>query len=168
VIPRFEQQISEGGPVTVTHRDIFRYFMTIQEACRLVLEAGNFGKGGEVFVFDMGDSVKIKDMAEEMIRLSGFEPYKDIDIIFTGLRPGEKLYEELMYDKETVMSTHNPKIKVGSVKEYNFEIVETSLMELLEAAKIYKPAEVVKLMKGIVPEFISHNSGYSEFDNKQD
>ncbi|MDR0865152.1 MAG: polysaccharide biosynthesis protein [Candidatus Symbiothrix sp.] len=167
VIPRFEQQISEGGPVTVTHPDIIRYFMTIPEACRLVLEAGNFGKGGEVFVFDMGDSVKIKYLAEEMIRLSGFEPYKDINIVFTGLRPGEKLYEELLYDKETVKPTHNAKIKIGSVREYDYEKVVTSLAELLEAAKGYQSQEVVKRMKAIVPEFISLNSKYSEYDTNE-
>jgi FlaA1/EpsC-like NDP-sugar epimerase len=161
VIPLFEQQIAKGGPVTVTHPDIIRYFMTIPEACRLVLDAGNFGEGGEVFVFDMGDSVKIKYLAEEMIRLSGFEPYKDINIVFTGLRPGEKLYEELLYDKETVKPTHNAKIKIGTVREYDYEQVVTDLSELLEIAKSYESSEVVKRMKEIIPEFISLNSKYS-------
>ncbi|MCL1936798.1 MAG: polysaccharide biosynthesis protein [Candidatus Azobacteroides sp.] len=164
---RFEQQISRGGPVTVTHPNIIRYFMTIREACRLVLEAGNLGKGGEVFVFDMGDSVNIKEMAEKMIRLSGFEPYKDIDIVFTGLRPGEKLYEELLYDKEIVKPTHNSKIKVGSVKEYDDEKVKTSLSDLLVRAENYESDEVVRLMKKIVPEFISSNSIYSYYDQEE-
>ena len=167
VIPRFEQQISEGGPITVTHPDIIRYFMTIREACRLVLDAGNFGKGGEVFIFDMGDSVKIKDMAEEMIRLSGFQPYKDIDIVFTGLRPGEKLYEELLYDKETVKPTHNRKIKIGTVKEYNYDDVNKALNELIKIAETHNSLDIVKLMKKIVPEFVSQNSIYSEFDNRE-
>jgi FlaA1/EpsC-like NDP-sugar epimerase len=166
VIPRFEQQISAGGPITVTHPDIVRYFMTIREACRLVLDAGNFGKGGEVFVFDMGDSVKIKDMAEKMIRLSGFEPYKDIDIVFTGLRPGEKLYEELLYDKETVKPTHNKKIMIGSVKEYDYEDICVHLDVLLLIAQSYNSLEVVKQMKKIAPEFVSQNSEYSVFDKK--
>ena len=164
VIPRFEQQIRSGGPITVTHPEIVRYFMTIREACRLVLDAGNFGKGGEVFVFDMGDPVKIKDMAEKMIRLSGFEPYKDIDIVFTGLRPGEKLYEELLYDKETVKPTHNRKIMIGSVKEYDYDDVKIHVADLVITAKNYDSLEVVKLMKQMLPEFVSQNSEYAEFD----
>ncbi|GHT72434.1 polysaccharide biosynthesis protein CapD [Bacteroidia bacterium] len=164
VIPRFEQQISRGGPITVTHPEIIRYFMTIREACRLVLDAGNFGKGGEVFVFDMGEPVKIKDMAEEMIRLSGFVPYKDIDIIYTGLRPGEKLYEELLYDKETVKPTHNRKIMIGSVREHDYDEVNKAVSQLLAEAAAYHSREVVKLMKTIVPEFKSLNSEYAELD----
>lgn len=164
VIPRFEQQISEGGPITVTHPDIIRYFMTIPEACRLVLDAGNFGKGGEVFVFDMGESVKIKDMAEEMIRLSGLRPYKDIDIVYTGLRPGEKLYEELLYDKEMVKPTHNAKIMIGAVKEYNYDQVKDAVINLINMAATRDKMETVRLMKQIVPEFISQNSIYCKFD----
>jgi FlaA1/EpsC-like NDP-sugar epimerase len=164
VIPRFEQQINDGGPVTVTHRDIYRYFMTIPEACRLVLEAGNFGKGGEVFVFEMGEPVKIKDMAEKMIRLAGFRPYEDIDIIYTGLRPGEKLCEELLYNDETVEQTHNPKIKIGTVKEYDYEEVKISIISLLETAKTCQSYDVVRRMKKIIPEFISQNSEYLELD----
>jgi FlaA1/EpsC-like NDP-sugar epimerase len=167
VIPRFKKQIENGGPLTVTHSDIFRYFMTISEACRLVLEAGNFGKGGEIFVFDMGEPVKIKDMAELMIRLSGFEPGKDINITYTGLRPGEKLYEELLYDKETTISTNNPKIMIGFEKEYDYEKIKISLDKLLEAAQRYKIDEVVKLMKYIAPEFISQNSKYSKYDHPE-
>ncbi|KAA6301360.1 MAG: UDP-N-acetyl-alpha-D-glucosamine C6 dehydratase [Candidatus Ordinivivax streblomastigis] len=164
VIPRFEQQIKEGGPITITHPDIIRYFMTIPEACRLVLDASNFGKGGEVFVFDMGDPVKIKDMAEEMIRLSGYEPYKDINIVVTGLRPGEKLYEELLYDKEAVKPTHNQKIKIGTVKEYDYENVKADLLNLLDIAKKHDHLAVVRRMKEIVPEFISQNSEFEECD----
>ncbi|GHT46563.1 hypothetical protein FACS189440_04840 [Bacteroidia bacterium] len=166
VIPRFEQQIRDGGPVTVTNPEIIRYFMTIPEACRLVLEAGKLGKGGEVFIFDMGEPVNIKGLAEEMIRLEGFEPYRDIDIVFTGLRPGEKLYEELLYDKETVKPTHHPKILTASVKEYDYGKVSASLSELLEAAVNYQSREVVKRMKEIVPEYISLNSKYSDLDKK--
>jgi FlaA1/EpsC-like NDP-sugar epimerase len=166
VIARFEQQISAGGPLTVTHPDIIRYFMTISEACRLVLDAGNFGKGGEVFVFDMGQPVKIKDMAEMMIKLSGFTPYKDIDIIFTGLRPGEKLYEELLYDRETVQPTHNQKIMIGQVKTYDYKYVQTNIAKLIDTARSYNHEATVKLMKKIVPEFISLNSLYDVFDKK--
>jgi FlaA1/EpsC-like NDP-sugar epimerase len=164
VIPRFEKQIKEGGPITVTHPDIFRYFMTISEACRLVLEAGNFGEGSEVFVFDMGEPVKIADMAEKMIRLAGLIPGSDIKIVYTGLRPGEKLCEELLYDEETVKPTHNPKIKIGSVKEYDYEEVKDAILELLEVAKAYQSYEVVKQMKKIIPEFISQYSEYQELD----
>jgi FlaA1/EpsC-like NDP-sugar epimerase len=167
VIPRFERQIKNGGPVTVTHPEINRYFMSIPDACSLVLEAGNFGKGGELFIFDMGGPLNIKCLAEEMIRLAGLKPYEEIDIVFTELRPGEKMYEELLYDKETVTPTHHPKILTGSVKEYDYEKVTTSLSELLKAAINYQSREVVKLMKEIVPEYISLNSKYSEFDTSK-
>ncbi|MDR2423812.1 MAG: polysaccharide biosynthesis protein [Prevotellaceae bacterium] len=166
VIPRFESQIRAGGPITVTHPDMIRYFMTIPEACRLVLEAGNFGKGGEVFVFDMGKSVKIKDMAEKMIRLAGREPYKEIDIVFTGLRPGEKLYEELLYDKEMVQPTHNPKIMIGMVMEYNYDEVLLALNTLIEAVHTHNKMDVVKIMKQLVPEFVSKNSEFEKLDKK--
>jgi FlaA1/EpsC-like NDP-sugar epimerase len=166
VIPRFNSQIKQGGPVTVTNPDIIRYFMTIPEACRLVLEAGNMGKGGEVFVFDMGDSVRIKDLAEKMIRLSGLVPYKDIEIKFTGLRPGEKLHEELLYDKEKIKMTHNRKIMIGEVAEYDYEQVNPVLTQLINTAKEFDKMSVVKLMKELVPEFVSQNSIYSVFDEK--
>ncbi|MDR2056855.1 MAG: polysaccharide biosynthesis protein [Dysgonamonadaceae bacterium] len=166
VIPRFYDQIKRGGPVTVTDPEIIRYFMTIPEACRLVLEAGNFGKGGEVFVFDMGDPIKIRDLAERMIQLSGFEPYKDIEIKYTGLRPGEKLYEELLYDKETVMPTHNKKIMIGSVQEYDYDYILSVLNQLINTANQFDKDEVVKLMKKLVPEFISQNSVYEKLDKK--
>jgi FlaA1/EpsC-like NDP-sugar epimerase len=164
VIPRFNSQIKQGGPVTVTDPDIIRYFMTIPEACRLVLEAGNFGKGGEIFVFDMGEAVSIKDLAEKMIRLSGLEPYKDIKIKFTGLRPGEKLHEELLYDKETVIPTHNEKILIGAVQEYDYKYVLSLLTLLIETANKFDKIETVRLMKKLVPEFISQNSVYEELD----
>lgn len=167
VIPRFEQQIADGGPITVTDPNIIRYFMTIPEACRLVLDAGNFGEGGEVFVFDMGESVKIKDMAEEMIRLSGLRPYEDIDIVYTGLRPGEKLYEELLYNKEKVKPTHNAKIMIGEVRKHNYEEVKENVQKLIDIAEIRDKMETVRLMKQIVPEFISQNSIYCQFDKKE-
>jgi FlaA1/EpsC-like NDP-sugar epimerase len=164
VIPRFDSQIKQGGPVTVTDPDIIRYFMTIPEACRLVLEAGNFGKGGEIFVFDMGEAIGIKDLAEKMIRLSGLEPYKDIEIKFTGLRPGEKLHEELLYDKEAVIPTHNKKILIGAVQEYDYKYVLSLLTLLVETANKFDKMETVRLMKKLVPEFISQNSEYEKLD----
>ncbi|MDR0834346.1 MAG: polysaccharide biosynthesis protein [Candidatus Symbiothrix sp.] len=167
VIPRFEQQIRAGGPITVTHPEITRYFMTITEACRLVMDAGNFGKGGEIFVFDMGDKVKIKDMAEEMIRLSGLEPYKDINIVFSGLRPGEKLYEELLYDAEKLIPTHNRKIRIGAVCECDRDQLLNALTQLIEFANARSTVDVVKVMKDIVPEFISMNSRYEDLDKTQ-
>ena len=164
VIPRFAKQISEGGPVTVTHPDIIRYFMTIPEACSLVLEAGNIGKGGEVFLFDMGKSVKIKDLAEEMIRLSGLEPYKDIDIVYTGLRPGEKLQEELLYYKEKMQTMQNQRIMISSVKDCDSNQVKAGLEKLLQTAEACNEKEVVKIMKDLVPEFISNNSEFEMLD----
>jgi FlaA1/EpsC-like NDP-sugar epimerase len=166
VIPRFMEQIEAGGPITVTHPEIIRYFMTITEACNLVLEAGCLGRGGEIFMFDMGESVKIKDMAESMIRLSGLKPYKDIDIIFTGLRPGEKLYEELLYDEEKIMPTRHEKIMISKITECNYEEILPFLYQLIEVAGQDDYLETVKLMKKIVPEFISLNSIYSPPDNE--
>ncbi|GHT53441.1 capsular polysaccharide biosynthesis protein [Bacteroidia bacterium] len=164
VIPLFEKQIKEGGPVTVTNPDIIRYFMTIPEACSLVLEAGNFGNGGEIFIFDMGEPVKIKDMAEEMIRLSGLKPYEDIDIVFTGLRPGEKLYEELLYDREIHKPTHNKKIMIGNVREQDLNEVSSLLNQLIETSYTCDKMEIVKIMKQIVPEFVSINSEFEVLD----
>ena len=161
VIPRFAQQIKAGGPITVTHPEIIRYFMTISEACNLVLEASILGKGGEIFIFDMGEMVKIKDMAESMIRLSGFEPYIDIDIKYTGLRPGEKLYEELLYDKEKVLPTSHEKIKISKITGSDYEKVMPLILQLIEIARHNDNLEVVKLMRQIAPEFISLNSAYS-------
>ena len=164
VIPLFAEQIAAGGPITVTHPDIIRFFMTIPEACSLVLEAGNLGKGGEIFVFDMGKAVKIKDMAEDMIRLSGLEPDKDIKIIFTGLRPGEKLYEELLYDKEKNQKTHNKKIMIGSISKLDYEKLVPLISQLIERPVHCNQMEIVKIMKEIVPEFISQNSIFSSLE----
>lgn len=166
VIPRFKAQIQKGGPITVTHPDITRYFMTIPEACRLVLEAGALGNGGEIFIFDMGKSVKIVELAKKMIRLSGLIPNQDIKIEFTGLRPGEKLYEELLNDLENTLPTHHHKIMVAKVMVYNFYQVHTQVNELLDVACKYQDTEVVKQMKQLVPDFISNNSVYQELDQK--
>jgi FlaA1/EpsC-like NDP-sugar epimerase len=164
VIPRFKEQIQKGGPITVTHPAITRYFMTIPEACRLVLEAGTMGKGGEIFIFDMGQSVKIVELAKKMIKLSGLIPNQDIQIEFTGLRPGEKLYEELLNNKENNLPTHHHKIMVAKVMVYNFDEVVKQVEKLIDTACYYKDREVVKLMKKIVPEYISNNSIYEELD----
>lgn len=164
VIPRFTKQIEAGGPVTVTHPDITRFFMTIPEACQLVLQAGALGEGGEIFVFDMGESVKIVDLARKMIKLSGFEVGKDIHIVFTGLRPGEKLYEEVLNVKETTLPTPHKRIKRAKVREYDFEEIKCEMQELSEIMKEGNTFEVVRKMKLIVPEFKSKNSVYEEMD----
>ena len=164
VIPRFKKQIESGGPVTVTHPQITRYFMTIPEACQLVLEAGASGKGGEIFIFDMGKSVKIVDLAKKMIKLSGLQLGKDIQIAFTGLRPGEKLYEELLANKENTIPTPHPQIMVAKVREYDHEEADTKINGFIELIKEQDNTAVVRLMKEIVPEFISQNSIYEELD----
>ena len=164
VIPLFRKQIAEGGPLTVTHPDITRYFMTIPEACQLVLEAGVMGQGGEIYIFDMGESVKIIDLAHKMINLSGFEVDKDIKITFTGLRPGEKLREELLNDNENTIGTHNPKIMVARVPEYNYLEVNSLINELYEHKDSLQNEILVKTMKKIVPEYISNNSIYEKLD----
>ncbi len=164
VIPRFRKQIEEGGPVTVTHPDITRYFMTIPEAVQLVLEAGTMGKGGEIFVFDMGKPVKITDLASKMILLAGLKPGVDVDVVYTGLRQGEKLFEELLNDAEQVLPTHHDKISIAQVRTYGFERVVQQVDELLEAAREQQTEEVVCQMKLIVPEFRSNNSPYEKFD----
>lgn len=164
VIPRFRQQIEKGGPVTVTHPEITRYFMTIPEACRLVLEAGCMGQGGEIFVFDMGKSVKIVELAKKMIRLAGLEPNVDIKIEYSGLRPGEKLYEELLNDNENTMPTHHEKIMIGKVREYVFADVEEQIYQLITTAKSGNDRQVVINMKKLVPEFKSKNSIFEELD----
>jgi FlaA1/EpsC-like NDP-sugar epimerase len=166
VIPHFRKQIAEGGPITVTHRDIIRYFMTIPEACQLVLQAGTMGEGGEIFVFDMGKPVKILDMAERMVRLSGLEPYKDIQINITGLRPGEKLFEELLNDASMVLPTHHPKIMVSKTPTIDFEEVKQKIKFLIKTATKKKDREVVKLLKELVPEYISENSDFESLDTK--
>ncbi len=164
VIPRFREQIEKGGPVTVTHPEITRYFMTIPEACRLVVEAGCMGNGGEIFVFDMGKSVKIVDLAEKMIKLSGYIPYQDIDIKFTGLRPGEKLYEELLNDLENTLPTHHEKIMIAKVRENNYELVMQQMNELFELLHTQHTINIVRQMKRMVPEFRSQNSIYEQLD----
>jgi FlaA1/EpsC-like NDP-sugar epimerase len=166
VIPRFQEQIAKGGPVTVTHPDIIRYFMTIPEACSLVLEAVTMGNGGEVFLFDMGEPVKILDLAKKMIRLAGLTPGKEVDVRFTGLRPGEKLYEELLNKEEEVIPTHNKKILIAKVIEYDYEKVSKSIEKVIGIAMLNKDEDVVKQMKRIVPEFISNNSIYEAIDDE--
>lgn len=164
VIPHFKAQIEKGGPVTVTHPEIIRYFMTIPEACMLVLEAGSMGEGGEIFIFDMGSPVKIVNLARKMIRLAGFTPEVDIKIEYTGLRPGEKLYEELLNKKEVTVETHNPKIMIAKVQEYEYEIISTQIDELIQYSFLCKNFLTVSLMKKIVPEFLSKNSQYERLD----
>jgi FlaA1/EpsC-like NDP-sugar epimerase len=155
VIPLFSKQIQNGGPVTVTHPEIYRYFMTIPEACQLVLEAGCMGNGGEIFVFDMGDPVKIADLAKNMILLSGLVPGKDIQIVFTGLRPGEKLYEELLTDKETTLPTHHPKIMKANVEQIDRSAITQSIKELLDGLYKLSNQEIVKKISELVPEYMS-------------
>jgi FlaA1/EpsC-like NDP-sugar epimerase len=164
VIPRFRQQIENGGPVTITHPDITRFFMTIPEACQLVLEAGAMGKGGEIFLFDMGESVKIVDLAKKMIKLSGLVLDKDIRITYTGLRPGEKLFEELLADHENALPTHHRQILVARVKEYDFPVVSQSITELIALFEKQDNKSIVKKMKDLVPEYKSNNSVYGELD----
>ena len=164
VIPRFRDQLAKGGPLTVTHPDIIRYFMTIPEACRLVLEAAFMGEGNEIFVFDMGTPVKIADLARRMIELVGLIPDKDIEIKYTGLRPGEKLYEELLATKENTLPTINAKIFRAKVREYDFAEISAGIDHLIDLAIQVEKLETVKMMKSIVPEFISRNSEYEKLD----
>ena len=165
VIPRFKKQIEAGGPVTVTHPEITRYFMTIPEACQLVLEAGAMGEGGEVFVFDMGKSVKIVDLAKKMIQLSGFVPDKDIKIEFTGLRPGEKLYEELLTKNENTIPTYHEKILIAKTRVYDFNEIQTQIGQLIQLAESHAGFDsIVQEMKVLVPEFISKNSAFEQLD----
>lgn len=161
VIPIFKEQIRKGGPVTVTHPDIIRFFMLIPEACRLVLEAGTMGKGGEIFVFDMGEPVKIVDLAKRMIKLSGA---KDIEIKFSGLREGEKLYEEVLNDAEQTKPTVHPKIKVAAVREYPYELALQNEIELYNLSATFDDMAIVKKMKEIVPEYKSRQSKYEVLD----
>ena len=162
VIPIFREQIKMGGPVTVTHPDIIRYFMLIPEACRLVLEAGTMGKGGEIYIFDMGKPVRIADMAKRMIKMSGA---KNVKIVYSGLRDGEKLYEELLSDMEKTKPTHHPKIRIASVREYDYEDAKLNEEELYRLSFSYDAMAVVKKMKQIVPEFKSNFSRYEVLDS---
>ena len=166
VVPLFKDQIAQGGPVTVTHRDIIRYFMTIPEACNLVLEAGCMGNGGEIFVFDMGEPVKIYDLAKRMIRLSGLTPNVDIHIVETGLRPGEKLYEELLNDKEKTLATYHKKIMIAQVRKYEYGEVLKLIDPMLQNARQGDSMEMVRCMKHLVPEFKSRNSVFEEIDKE--
>lgn len=166
VIPRFREQLAKGGPLTVTHPDIIRYFMTIPEACRLVLEAAFMGKGNEIFVFDMGTPVKIANLARRMIELAGLVPDQDIEIKYTGLRPGEKLYEELLATKENTLPTENEKIYRAQVREYDYEDICTVMSPLIDLAIKVDKMGTVRMMKGIVPEFKSKNSVYEVLDKE--
>lgn len=164
VIPKFRKQIEEGGPITVTHPDITRFFMTIPEACQLVLEAGNMGNGGEIYVFDMGKSTKIVDLARKMVKLSGLSLGKDIQIVYTGLRPGEKIFEELLNDSENSLPTHHEKIMIGKVRSYDYDEVRQCIMELLDLYHAQDNMQIVGKMKKIVPEFKSRNSIFESLD----
>lgn len=166
VIPRFREQLAKGGPLTVTHPDIIRYFMTIPEACRLVLEASFMGKGNEIFIFDMGEPVKIAALARRMIELAGLTPEVDIRIEYTGLRPGEKLYEELLATKENTIPTRNEKIFRAKVREYDFDDIATVIRELNKIAILVDKTGTVRMMKAIVPEFKSKNSEYEVLDKE--
>jgi FlaA1/EpsC-like NDP-sugar epimerase len=164
VIPIFKRQISNGGPVTITHRDIIRYFMTIPEACQLVMEAGFMGQGGEIYLFDMGSPVRIYDLAERMISLSGFIPHTEIKITETGLRPGEKLFEELLADKEETLPTGNKKIMIGKIRQHDYKKSEVNIKELLARLNQENDWQIVTRMKEIVPEFVSENSQFEVLD----
>lgn len=164
VVPLFTKQIAEGGPLTITHPDIIRYFMTIPEACQLVLEAGSMGNGGEIYIFDMGKPVKIIDLAKKMIKLAGFVPDKEIKIKIVGLRPGEKLYEELLNDTSKTLPTYHEKIMIAEELQVEFEDLHSHIEELIGIASFFDNDDIVTKMKKIVPEFISMNSSYSELD----
>lgn len=166
VIPRFREQIAKGGPVTVTHPEITRFFMTIPEACRLVMEAATMSSGNQIFVFDMGESVKIDDLARRMIQLAGYTPDEDIKIEYSGLRPGEKLYEEVLSDHENTLPTDHSRIRIAKVREYDYNDALLSAEELERLSREVDIFAMVKLMKQIVPEFISKNSRFEQFDNK--
>jgi FlaA1/EpsC-like NDP-sugar epimerase len=164
VVPLFTKQIANGGPVTITHPDIIRYFMTIPEACQLVLEAGAMGNGGEIYIFDMGKPVKIIDLAKKMIKLAGFIPDKDIKIEIVGLRPGEKLYEELLNDTSKTIPTHHEKIMIAEEIQDEYENLHGEINELIGIANFFNNDDIVAKMKMIVPEFISMNSTFEILD----
>ena len=165
VIPLFKKQLENGGPLTVTHKNVTRFFMTIPEACQLVIEASTMGKGGEIYVFDMGKSIKIIDLAKKMIQLTGLEVDKDIKIKITGLRPGEKMYEELLSNEENTISTHHPKIMIGKVCSNDYQTLKELVTKLITFVKDQQNEEIVKQMKLIVPEFVSQNSEFSKLDS---
>jgi FlaA1/EpsC-like NDP-sugar epimerase len=165
VIPLFKKQIENGGPLTLTHQDITRYFMTIPEASQLVLEAGTMGKGGELFIFDMGESVKIFDLAKNMIKLSGLRYPEDIDIKITGLRPGEKLYEELLANGENTLSTYHKKILISKTRELDHAQVKSDIEELCITNR-FQNNNIVMKMKRLIPEYKSNNSDYEKFDKR--
>lgn len=167
VIPRFREQIERGGPLTVTHPDIVRFFMTIPEACRLVLEAALMGNDSEIYVFEMGEPIKIVDLAARMIELAGFTPKKDIKIEFTGLRPGEKLYEEILSSKENSQPTHHKKINIAKVRKYEYREIVEKYDYLEELSRTVKIEDTVRLMKEIIPEFISNNSKFEKIDREK-
>ena len=167
VIPRFKKQIEAGGPITITDPEITRYFMTIPEASQLVLEAASMGNGGEIFVFDMGESIRIVDLAKKMIQLVGLKEGKDIRIIYTGLRPGEKLYEELLANAENTLPTHHAQILIGKVREYAYEEVKVIIERLIQSFDTQNNELIVQRMKELVPEFKSNNSIFQKLDNKQ-
>ena len=166
VIPRFREQIAKGGPVTVTHPEITRFFMTIPEACRLVMEAATMSTGNQIFVFDMGESVKIDDLARRMIRLAGFTPDEDIKVEYSGLRPGEKLYEEVLSNHENTLPTDHSRIRIAKVREYDYADALTGVNELERLSREVEINDMVRLMKDIVPEFISKNSQFEKLDKK--
>ena len=165
VVPLFTEQIQNGGPVTITHPDVIRYFMTIPEACQLVIEAGAMGNGGEIFIFDMGEPVKIIDLARKMILLAGLVPERDIKIKTIGLRPGEKLYEELLNDNSKTVPTHNSKIMIANDTCTDYDLLFTKVEELITFANGNNNNKLVAKMKEIVPEFVSMNSQYNQLDN---
>ena len=164
VIPRFREQIAKGGPVTVTHPEITRFFMTIPEACRLVMDAATMSTGNQIFVFDMGESVKIDDLARRMIYLAGFKPDVDIKIEYSGLRPGEKLYEEVLSNNENTLPTDHSRIRIAKVREYDHSDAASAADELERLSRAVEINEMVCLMKQVVPEFISNNSKFEKFD----
>lgn len=166
VIPLFKKQIEKGGPLTLTHKDITRYFMTISEACRLVLEAGTMGEGGEIYIFDMGKSVKIFDMAKRIITLSGLRYPEDIDITITGLRPGEKLFEELLANGEDTVKTYHEKIMIAKVTEFNTTTIKSEIEFISNNNHTHNNESIVSLLKSVVPEFISNNSKFEKLDKE--
>jgi len=167
VIPRFRAQIEAGGPITVTHPEITRFFMTIPEACRLVMEAATIGNGSQIFVFDMGESVKIDLLARRMITLAGFTPDVDIEVKYTGLRPGEKLYEEVLANNENTLPTSHKRVRIASVRKYAYSDAVDAFREIEKLAVDVDIPSLVQLMKRVIPEFISKNSEFEKYDKKE-